>query len=90
MPPFLECGESFWVSGDQGPWEQQEGHLEIHSRIFIDPGWNAEPYFEVFSSTSEQHWWFFIMPVSGFLTRLYGSNVVVWCLKSKLFVETIM
>ena len=70
-----------------GPWEQQEGHVGVRSKIFSDFGLILKPHFESFLSSDELNSVFFWSLFPGhFLHRFLGGIIGSWSSWNKVFV----
>ena len=77
---FLTLGTILSAWGHPGgPWEQQEGHVGVRSKIFRDFGLILGPYFESFLSSDGLNSVFFWSLFPGhFLHRFLGGIIDSW------------
>ena len=80
LPPFYHPGTILSAWGHPGgPWEQQEGHVGVRSKIFSDFGLILGPHFESFLSSDGLNSVFFWSLFPGhFLHRFLGGIIDSW------------
>ena len=74
-----------------GPWEQQEGHVEVRSKIFSDFGLILGRHFEICLSSDGLISVFFESLFAGhFLHRFLGGVIGSWSSWNKVFVWKVL
>ena len=74
-----------------GPWEQQQGHVGVRSKIFSDFGLILGPHFESFLSSDGLNSVFFWRLFPGhFLHRFLGGIICSWSSWNKVFVWKVL
>ena len=74
-----------------GPWEQQEGHVGVRSKIFSDFGLILGPHFESFLSSDGLNSVFFWSLFPGhFLHRFLNGIIDRWSSENKVFARKVL
>ena len=74
-----------------GPWEQQEGHVGVRSKIFSDLGLILGSHFESFLSSDELNSVFFWSLFPGhFLDRFFNGISDSWSSENKVFARKVL
>jgi hypothetical protein len=74
-----------------GPWEQQEGHVGVRSKIFSDFGLILGPHFESFLSSDGLNSVFFWSLFPGhFLHRFSKGIIDRWSSENKVFARKVL
>ena len=77
LPPFYHPGDHFVSLGTPwGPWEQQEGHVGVRSKIFNDFGLILGPHLESFLSSDELNSVFFWSLFPGHFSHRFSYGII--------------
>ena len=92
LAPFYHPGTILSAWGHPGgPWEQQEGHVGVRSKIFSDFGLILGPHFESFLSSDGLNSVFFWSLFPGhFLHRFLDGIIDRWSSENKVFARKVL
>ena len=75
----------------RGPWEQQEGHVGVRNKIFIDFGLIFRPHFESFLGFDGLNSMFILGLFPGDFWHRFSNGIIdSWSFQNKVFVRKVL